>query len=51
MIVRQEINASGGGLSGDGGTVFISAGGTATLLGNIDGDRGRLDRRGRRHRW
>jgi cysteine-rich repeat protein len=37
VIVRQMINASGGGLSGDGGTVFISAGGTATLLGNIDG--------------
>ena len=37
VIVRQGINASGGGLSGDGGTVFISAGGTATLLGNIDG--------------
>ena len=37
VIVRQEINASGGGLSGDGGTVFISAKGTATLLGNIDG--------------
>jgi cysteine-rich repeat protein len=37
VIVRQEIKASGGGLSGDGGTVFISAGGTATLLGNVDG--------------
>ena len=37
VIVRQAINASGGGLSGDGGTVFISAGGTATLLANIDG--------------
>ena len=28
---------SGGGLSGSGGTVFITAGGAATLLGNIDG--------------
>jgi len=37
VIVRQEINVSGGGLSGSGGTVFITAGGTATLLGNIDG--------------
>jgi cysteine-rich repeat protein len=37
VIVRQQINVSGGGLSGSGGTVFISAGGTATLLGNIDG--------------
>jgi cysteine-rich repeat protein len=37
VIVRQDINVSGGGLSGSGGTVFISAGGTATLLGNIDG--------------
>jgi len=37
VIVRQEINVSGGGLSGSGGTVFITAGGSATLLGNIDG--------------
>ena len=37
VIVRQEINVSGGGLSGSGGTVFITAGGAATLLGNIDG--------------
>src|SRR5262249_58617470 len=37
VIVRQAINVNGGGLSGSGGTVFISAGGTATVLGNIDG--------------
>ena len=56
VIVRQAINASGGGLSGDGGTVFISAGGTATLLANIDGTaagstaEGGGDRRRRRDR-
>src|SRR5262249_27592287 len=37
VIVRQDINVNGGGLSGSGGTVFIAAGGTATVLGNIDG--------------
>src|SRR5262249_41139623 len=35
VIVRQDINVNGGGLSGSGGTVFIAAGGTATVLGNI----------------
>jgi cysteine-rich repeat protein len=36
-IVRQNINASGGGLSGDGGTLSIDAGGSISLLGQFNG--------------
>ncbi len=36
-IVRQSVNASGGGLSGDGGTLSIDAGGSITVLGQFNG--------------
>src|SRR5262249_46593203 len=36
-FVRQDINAAGGGLSGDGGTLSVGAGGNITMLGQFNG--------------
>ncbi len=37
VIVRQDVLAGGGGFSGDGGSLSIDAGGTATILGTFKG--------------
>src|SRR5262245_28146099 len=38
VIVRKDVLAGGGGFSGDGGSLEIDAGGTATMLGMFEGD-------------
>jgi len=38
VIVRQDVLAGGGGFSGDGGSLSIDAGGTATVLGTFEGE-------------
>src|SRR5262245_62972093 len=37
-IVRRDVLAGGGGFSGDGGSLSIDAGGTATVLGTFEGE-------------
>src|SRR5262245_40053025 len=38
VIVRRDVLAGGGGFSGDGGSLSIDAGGTATVLGTFEGE-------------